>query len=220
MNGNGQWPALSSLFAFARIYLGSASPGSGLPYTTYTLNLLNGSLIPRTRCCLRATPTTPATYIVHAPSGSNNNLALPGLNEFFIACTARQALILNARRGAVIGTVSVCASPRVMVEQDLGGSGVVYVANAISSNISAISTETGVLVATIPLPAGSVPAGLALGPRGADLFVTDSSTETVLVVSTVTRTVASSIKGGAPGGRNLMGRVLAWWWARLEASVV
>ncbi len=180
---------------------GSSPTANGLPYPAYTLNLLNGSRLPQNAPAPPCSLPTAAPYIVHAPHGPNGSLALPALNELWVVCPSGHLLVLNATTGSLLAQAVVGAGSGAMVAQDIGGADLVYVANAGSSNVSVLSSATDRVVGTIPLPAGAVPVGLALGPGGDDLFVTDTAADSVLVVSTLNGSLVGSIGvGQRPSG--------------------
>src|SRR5579875_446748 len=175
---------------------GGPAAAGGLPYPAYTLNLLNGSLLPQNAPAPACSLPTAAPYIVHAPNGPNGSLALAGLNQLWVVCPNGQLLVLNATTGALLAHAVVGAAPGAMVAQSLGGSDLVYVANSGSANLSVLSSSTDRVVGTIPLPTGAVPMGLALGPGGNDLFVTDAASGSVRVVSTQNQSLVGSIGVG------------------------
>jgi YVTN family beta-propeller protein len=48
-----------------------------------------------------------------------------------------------------------------------------YIANFNSDNISVLDTATNTVVATVPVPVGSIPTGVAVTPNGALVYVTN-----------------------------------------------
>ncbi len=171
------------------------------PYVGYTLNLLNGSLLPQNVPSPACSLPTPAPYVVHIPEGPEAALALPALGELFVACPTGNLLVINGTTGALLARVVVGSRPVALLAQSLVGSDQVYVANAGSNNISIVSTATDRVVGTLTVPVGAVPSGLALGPQGTSLYVTERGSNSVSVFNTLTRTQGGSISvGTAPNG--------------------
>ncbi|MGA8577913.1 MAG: hypothetical protein WB579_04485, partial [Bryobacteraceae bacterium] len=101
-------PLLEPAPAAAATEVGSSAAGSpAIPYVAYTLNLLNGSLLPQNVPAPGCSLPRPAPYIVHFPEGPTAALDLPGLNELFVACPTGNLLVINDTTGALISTISV-----------------------------------------------------------------------------------------------------------------
>ncbi|MGI0067535.1 MAG: YncE family protein, partial [Thermoplasmata archaeon] len=160
----------------------SASLSNGTPYVAYTLNLLNGSLLAQNAPYPACSLPTPAPYVVHFPAGPTDAIDLPALHELYVACPTGNLLVVNDTTGALIATAVVGIGPDAIIAQDVGGVAFLYIANAGTFNISVVSTVTNHVVQTIGLPVGAAPAGLAFGPGGSNLYVTDSGLATVSVV--------------------------------------
>ena len=170
---------------------------STTPYVAHTLNLLNGSLlaqnVPAPGCSL----PTPAPYIVHFPQGPTAAVDLPVLHELFVTCPTGNLLILNDTTAELLATVGVGALPTAVAAQEMGGGSLVYVANSRSDNVSVISPVTDRVVSTLVLPIGSAPAGLAFGPGGTGLYVTESGLGSVAVLDPATGALVRSISVGS-----------------------
>jgi YVTN family beta-propeller protein len=59
-----------------------------------------------------------------------------------------------------------------------------------------IDTATNTLVATVPVPAGSVLRGVAVTPNGAFAYVANGGNNTVLVIDTTTNTIVATVPVG------------------------
>ena len=186
-------PAASRAFSTFHVESGP----NPLPYAAYTLNLLNGSLLPQNALAPGCSLPVPAPYIVHFPAGPTAALALPSLHELFVACPTGIVLVVNDTTGALLATVPVGALPIAFAARDVGGSDLVYVANWDSSNVTVISSATNRVVGSIDsLPALSSPSGLAFGPGAVDLYVTEYSVGVVGVLSAATGALVASIPVG------------------------
>ena len=67
----------------------------------------------------------------------------------------------------------------------------VYVANALSNNLSVIDTSTNTVVGA-PIAVGSTPYGVAFNPAGTRLYVTNLTSGTVSVIDTANDTVVGA----------------------------
>jgi YVTN family beta-propeller protein len=68
-----------------------------------------------------------------------------------------------------------------------------YVANFSANTVSVIDTATNMVTATISLPVGSVPVGLATSPDGRKIYVINPGNSTVSVIATATNAVTATI---------------------------
>ncbi len=70
---------------------------------------------------------------------------------------------------------------------------------AQSDKVYAFSTESNSVVATIDLPAGADPVGIAINPTGSTAYTTNSGTGDISVIVTLTNTIQDNVSvGGTP----------------------
>jgi YVTN family beta-propeller protein len=100
--------------------------------------------------------------------------------------------VIDVATNTVTAAINVYAPFGVAVTPDGGR---VYVANfASSGTVSAVSTATNTVVATIPVE--NQPFGVALSPDGGSVYVTNRLSNTVSVIATLTNTVTATITVG------------------------
>ncbi len=100
---------------------------------------------------------------------------------------------IDAATGAVRGTVSVGRRPRdVAFRSD----GQYYVSNEMGGTVSLVDAAAHRVSATIALPAGARPMGLAVAPDGAHRFVAAGRGGTVVAVDTRTNAIVGTVKVG------------------------
>ncbi|MCZ8517313.1 beta-propeller fold lactonase family protein [Paenibacillus filicis] len=75
-----------------------------------------------------------------------------------------------------------------------------YVANFSNSTVSVINTGTNTIVATVTLPAGSIPLGIAITPDGSRAYVANGGNSTVTVINTGTNTIVATVTLPAGSG--------------------
>lgn len=73
-----------------------------------------------------------------------------------------------------------------------------YVANAFDNTVSVIDTATKTVVATINLPVGAIPKGVATTPDGTRAYVINDGNFTVSVIDTSNNTVVNTIPADDP----------------------
>jgi YVTN family beta-propeller protein len=75
-----------------------------------------------------------------------------------------------------------------------------YVPNANDNTVSVIDTATNSVVATINLPVGAIPKGVATTPDGTHAYVINDGNFTVSVIDTANNTVVTTIPADDPSG--------------------
>ena len=100
--------------------------------------------------------------------------------------------MINTATNTVIATIPVGVEPNGVSVSPDGGR--VYVANAISQNVSVINTASNTVIATIPV--GIEPTGVAVSPDGGRVYVVNSVSYNVSVINTATNTVIATIPVG------------------------
>jgi YVTN family beta-propeller protein len=73
-----------------------------------------------------------------------------------------------------------------------------YVANVDNDTVSVIDTASNTVVATINLPVGAIPKGVATTPDGTHAYVINDGNFTVSVIDTASNTVATTIPADDP----------------------
>jgi DNA-binding beta-propeller fold protein YncE len=86
--------------------------------------------------------------------------------------------------------VAVGESPRSLARAP---DGTVWVANQKSASVSVLDSSNGELVATLPLPRGSKPAGVAFSPDGSAGYVTLEGTGQLVAFDPANRTVTGTL---------------------------
>ncbi|MFJ3234598.1 beta-propeller fold lactonase family protein [Streptomyces sp. NPDC086787] len=72
-----------------------------------------------------------------------------------------------------------------------------YISNFVSNSVSVFdTTDPSAAVPGSPISVGSGPIGLAVSPRGGELYVAINSTDSVAIIDTATNTVSGSIGVG------------------------
>jgi YVTN family beta-propeller protein len=92
---------------------------------------------------------------------------------------------------AVVGTIPVGAGPRWVAVAP--NSGLAYVENAGSNNVSVISVASNTVTATIPV--GTGPFGAAFSPDSSMAYVVNSGSNTVSVIDTASSGVVATVAG-------------------------
>lgn len=100
---------------------------------------------------------------------------------------------VDAQSGEVRGTVAVGRRPREIAFRP---DGQYYVSNEMGGSVSLVDAARGRVAATITLPEGARPMGLAVSPDGARLFVATGRGGTVVAVDTRTNQLLGSVKVG------------------------
>lgn len=181
--------------------LALAPTAANLPYTAYTLNVVNGSLLPQNQPGPGCSLPTPAPYIVHFPEGPTAAMTIPALNEVVVVCPTGDLLVVNATTGGLVSVIPVGVGPDAIAPSTAPGSGLYYVVNEVSSSVSVVSWVTNEVVGVLGLPALTMPDGLALGPGGSTLYVTEAAAGVVSVLSLPSGALVQTIPvGEAPAG--------------------
>ena len=147
----------------------------GIGSVTYTLDLLNNTLLPGN------SPVPWCSYPTFVA-------AVSALNEEFVTCDeSNNVVIIDSQTGNVEAGVSVGSSPAGIAYDN--GDGGVYVANGESNTVSVISGANRTVIATIPV--GVLPDGVGVDSASGDIYVTNVIANTVSVISgnTVIKTI-------------------------------
>jgi 40-residue YVTN family beta-propeller repeat len=88
--------------------------------------------------------------------------------------------IINAMTNGVVNNVPICADPRFI---DIAPDGKVWVACFSSNTVAVFDPVTGTVIAVIPVGAG--PNAVRINPAGTFAYVTNSLSNTVTVISTL-----------------------------------
>ncbi len=109
--------------------------------------------------------------------------------------------VVDAGSGAVLDTIPVGWRPRDSIFSADGSRA--YVSSEHGGSVAVVDVATSEVLETIPLPAGSLPMGLALSPDGERLYVANGRARTVSVIdlatSSVVATCGSALARGASG---------------------
>ena len=98
---------------------------------------------------------------------------LPGCTQnAYVTTTPGTVSPINTATNTVGSPITVGKNPQG-VATDWTGDGV-WVANCASNTVSQISTATNTVAATIKLPSGSYPQGIAVTPNGGKVYVANS----------------------------------------------
>ncbi len=111
-------------------------------------------------------------------------------------------LVISPITNTVINTISVGSLPESSVYDPYNG--YLYVANALSNNVSVINTVTQSVIATTPV--GNQPVGIAYSSMNHDVYVANGASGTVSVISSASNVVLSTIVLGS-SGQTLAGAV-------------
>jgi quinoprotein dehydrogenase-associated probable ABC transporter substrate-binding protein len=103
--------------------------------------------------------------------------------------------VVDARSGAVLDTIPVGWRPRDSIFSGDGSRA--YVSSEHGASVAVVDVATSEVRETIPLPAGSLPMGLALSPNGERLYVANGRARTVSVVDLATSEVVAQVRVGA-----------------------
>ena len=93
--------------------------------------------------------------------------------------------------------ITVGGDPDSIAIQPVGAPIQAYVANFSDQNISVINTATNAVIATITLPAGSLPTSVAITPTGLFTYVGVLDNTDVSVISTTSNTISATVDLGA-----------------------
>ncbi len=92
----------------------------------------------------------------------------------------------------LVGTIPVGTAPWLVAMAPTPAT-TAYVTNLDSNSISVINTATNRVTATITLPVGAFPEGIAVNPAGTRLYVATNGTQTLTVVDTANNQVVATI---------------------------
>jgi YVTN family beta-propeller protein len=150
------------------------------PFTAWTLDLLNGTLV--------RGDYVPANGI--SPVGATYDSKRA---ELFVADWGSDNVsVLTASDGALVATVPVGSGPYDLDYDPAAGE--VFVTDEFSNQVSVISDVTDRVVATIPV--GTAPEGLAYDSGRAEVYVTNNGSANVSVISPLSNKVGASIGVG------------------------
>lgn len=99
--------------------------------------------------------------------------------------------IINAVTNGVVTNVPICADPRFI---DIAPDGKVWVACFSANTVAVFDPVTGTVIAVIPVGAG--PNAVRINPAGTFAYVTNSLSNTVTVISTLSFTPVTTIAVG------------------------
>jgi YVTN family beta-propeller protein len=148
----------------------------------YTLDLLNGTLLPGNY------QTTSCNITLAEPA---NSIAIPQLNELVVLCDNEIALV-NLTTNQFIASVPVGISPTAAVFD--GDNGDIYVTNFASGTVTVIAGSNNSVLKTILVTGG--PIGICYDSASKNLYVADYNFNRVSVISTVSNTVSATIQTG------------------------
>ena len=103
--------------------------------------------------------------------------------------------VVDAQSGAVLDNISVGWRPRDSIFSADGARA--YVSAEHGGSVAVVDVATSEVLETIPLPAGSLPMGLALSPNGKRLYVANGRARTVSVIDLATSNVVAQVRVGA-----------------------
>jgi len=103
--------------------------------------------------------------------------------------------VVDAGSGALLDTIPVGWRPRDSIFSADGSRA--YVSSEHGGSVVVVDVATSDVLETIPLPAGSLPMGLALSPDGERLYVANGRARTVSVVDLATSSVVADVRVGA-----------------------
>ncbi len=118
----------------------------------------------------------------------------PDARTFYVTSeTDHVVTAVDARTGEVRGSVKVDRRPRDITFRP---DGAYYVSNEMGGTVSLVDAARGQVTATVALPEGARPMGLAVSPDGARLFVATGRGGTVVAVDTRTHQPIGTVKVG------------------------
>jgi quinoprotein dehydrogenase-associated probable ABC transporter substrate-binding protein len=103
--------------------------------------------------------------------------------------------VVDAKSGAVLDTIPVGWRPRDSIFSADGSRA--YVSAEHGGSVAVVDVATSEVLEAIPLPAGSLPMGLALSPDGQRLYVANGRARTVSVIDLATSNVVAEVRVGA-----------------------
>ena len=103
--------------------------------------------------------------------------------------------VVDAESGAVLDSISVGWRPRDSIFSADGSRA--YVSAEHGGSVAVVDVATSEVLEAIPLPAGSLPMGLALSPDGQRLYVANGRARTVSVIDLATSNVVAEVRVGA-----------------------
>jgi quinoprotein dehydrogenase-associated probable ABC transporter substrate-binding protein/PQQ-dependent catabolism-associated beta-propeller protein len=103
--------------------------------------------------------------------------------------------VVDAVSGAVLDSIPVGWRPRDSIFSADGSRA--YVSSEHGGSVTVIDVAASEVLETIPLPAGSLPMGLALSPDGKRLYVANGRARTVSVIDLATSDLVAQVRAGA-----------------------
>ena len=103
--------------------------------------------------------------------------------------------VVDTRSGEVLDNIPVGPRPRDAIFSADGSRA--YVSAELGSGVAVVDVAAGEVLETIPLPAGSLPMGLALAPDGKRLYVANGRARTVSVIDLTASKVVARVRVGA-----------------------
>jgi quinoprotein dehydrogenase-associated probable ABC transporter substrate-binding protein len=103
--------------------------------------------------------------------------------------------VVDAQSGVVLDTIPVGWRPRDSIFSADGARA--YVSSEHGASVAVVDVAASEVLETIPLPAGSLPMGLALSPDGGRLYVANGRARTVSVLDLATSEVVAQVRVGA-----------------------
>jgi YVTN family beta-propeller protein len=149
------------------------------------------------------TPTQATRLAAGLTPGADTDSFTVGVSDGQTATAATVTVPISSTQSRLDPAITVGASPSGMVVSGNYG----YVANQGSNTVSVIDVTTGRLVDTKPgtpsvvdpIAVGSAPTAVVAGTDGKSVYVANSASGSVSVISTATNTVTTTIKvGSAP----------------------
>ncbi|MGZ8471026.1 MAG: glutaminyl-peptide cyclotransferase [Gemmatirosa sp.] len=118
----------------------------------------------------------------------------PDARTFYVTSeTDHVVTAVDARTGEVRSSVKVDRRPRDIAFR---GDGAYYVSNEMGGTVSLVDAARGRVTATIALPEGARPMGLAVSPDGSRLFIATGRGGTVVAVDTHSNRPIGTVKVG------------------------
>ena len=126
----------------------------------------------------------------------------PDRTTVYVTSESEHAVtVVDAGSGAVLDTIPVGWRPRDSIFSADGSRA--YVSSEHGGSVVVVDVSTSDVLETIPLPAGSLPMGLALSPDGERLYVANGRARTVSVIDVATS--RSSQRCGSARARGVSG---------------
>ena len=188
------------------------------PVPKYSITFSEAGLSTNKEWTVSLTNSTNAGKVVNVISTVKGNIDVYGItydssNRYLYASGVERnstsasnypgvVLVISPITNTVINTISVGSLPESSVYDPFNG--YLYVANALSNNVSVINTVTQSVIATISV--GNQPVGIAYSSVNNDVYVANGASGTVSVISSAYNAVLSTIVLGS-SGQTLAGAV-------------